>query len=193
MTKLDLFPTHVYSHQCSLNVDDMYLKIKEFQLDNKSVVVSNRGGYQGHGFYYQPLVDEITKLLPVRQDKPEIKGRLEFWVNVNKQYQWNDIHDHNPYAGTMISGVYYVKTPPKCGRLRLFDPRWFTTNAPDLRYFNDGNSYHYFDPEPNLMILFPSWLKHDVEPNQSDEERISVAFNFVVDYNSITKLAVSRD
>jgi hypothetical protein len=54
-------------------------------------------------------------------------------------------------------------------------------------------SYHYFDPEPNLMILFPSWLKHDVEPNQSDEERISVAFNFVVDYNSITKLAVSRD
>lgn len=77
-----------------------------------------------------------------------------------------------------MSGVFYVTTPKDCGRLRLFDPRPFIIGAPDMKYYNDGNNYHYFDPTPNLLVMFPGWLKHDVEPNLSDEERISIAFNF---------------
>lgn len=178
--KLNLFPTRVYSVRLDLNIDEVYQAVKQFELIKPSSIISNRGGYQGHGFEYQPLVDSVIDAIPVREDKPEIKGEFNFWVNVNKKGDYNDVHDHNAYGGTFLSGVYYVKTPANCGRLRLFDPRPFVTGAPDMKYYNDGDNYHYFDPEPNLLVMFPGWLKHDVEPNQSDEERISIAFNLRV-------------
>jgi hypothetical protein len=180
MLSLDLFPTKVYSKNCNLDLDDLYREIKKFQKNTDSVTISNRGGYQGHGFYYQPLEDLIIDSVPTKEDKDPINVKLQFWVNVNNKGEYNDIHDHNAYGGTFLSGVFYVKVPPNCGRLRLFDPRPFVTGAPDMKYYNDGNNYHYFDPEPNLMVIFPGWLKHDVEPNRSDEERISVAFNLVI-------------
>ena len=37
------------------------------------------------------------------------------------------------------------------------------------------------EPEDNKLILFPSWLEHDVEPSKSDEDRISIAFNVSCD------------
>jgi hypothetical protein len=178
MLSLDLFSTRAYSKKCNLDIDELYICVKEHQKTHESATVTNRGGYQGPGFYYKPLIDLILDTIPVREDKPEIKGELISWVNVNGKGNYNDIHDHDPYAGTFLSGVFYVKTPANCGRLRLFDPRPFITNAPDMKYYNDSNNYHYFDPKPNLLVLFPGWLKHDVEPNQSDDERISIAFNF---------------
>ena len=52
-----------------------------------------------------------------------------------------------------------------------------------MRYYNDANTYHWFTPVPNTLIMFPAWLEHDVEPNQSQEERISISFNiFDVEY-----------
>ena len=120
---------------------------------------------------------EVLKIL-IFEDKPEIKGELEFWVNINGNGNYNDVHNHDAYSGTFLSGVFYVKTPTDCGRLRLFDPRPFISGAPDMKYYNDGNNYHYFNPTPNFLVMFPGWLNHDVEPNQSDEERISIAFNF---------------
>jgi Rps23 Pro-64 3,4-dihydroxylase Tpa1-like proline 4-hydroxylase len=35
-----------------------------------------------------------------------------------------------------------------------------------------------FKPRPNRLLLFPSDCFHSVEPNQSDKERISLAFNY---------------
>jgi ectoine hydroxylase-related dioxygenase (phytanoyl-CoA dioxygenase family) len=32
---------------------------------------------------------------------------------------------------------------------------------------------------PGRIIMFPAWLWHSVEPNQSDDIRISVSFNFI--------------
>ena len=104
------------------------------------------------------------------------------WVNINKTGDYNEIHDHNPYDGTALSGVFYVKTPANCGRIRFYDPRPFITKAPDMQYYNDGNTYHYFDPEPNMLLIFPAWLKHMVEPNKSNEDRISISFNIKLLY-----------
>jgi len=186
MTTLDLFSTRVYSINCNLDIDDMYTKVKEFQKSTKGITISNRGGYQGHGFYYEPLEQIIIDNIPSRNDKPDINLSLEYWVNINNKNEYNDIHDHNPYAGTFLSGVFYVAAPKDCGRIRLFDPRPYITSAPDMKYYNDGNNYHSFIPEPNLLLIFPGWVKHDVEPNKSDEERISIAFNLLIDdYTSI--------
>lgn len=177
MRTLDLFPTQIHLSTCDLDLNDLENACYEHKNKNKSAVISNKGGYQGHNFYYEPLIEQIATCFPQRDDKKLKEFSSNMWVNINKKGDWNDIHDHDPYAGTALSGVFYVKTPVNCGKIRFYDPRQFVTKAPDMKYYNDGNHYHYIDPQPNLLIIFPGWLKHSVEPNLSDQDRISVSFN----------------
>jgi len=182
MNTINLFPTSVYVTFCNLDLQELESKCYEHQKLHPSTTISNVGGYQGHKFSYEPLVDIIAKSFPQKENKKLQEFSSNMWVNINKQGDWNDIHDHDPYAGTALSGVFYVKTPKNCGRIRFYDPRDTITKAPDMKYYNDGDSYYYFDPEPNLLIIFPAWLKHMVEPNNSAENRISISFNIKFKY-----------
>jgi len=100
------------------------------------------------------------------------------WANVNPQYASNKIHDH---ANCLFSGVYYVKTPKDSGTLMFYDPRSAKTFYKPLvstftPYTADAIAHA---AEEGLMLIFPSWLKHGVEPNLSDEDRVSISFNYV--------------
>lgn len=179
MIRKDLFFTTIYSKVLNLDLNDLLHEINVFRSVQTSKSFSNYGGYQAHNFNYQPLTDAIASNVPLREDKPEIKVKMEFWVNVNNYGDYNIIHNHSPHEGTFLSGVFYVKTPSNSGRIRFYDPRSFIVDAPDMRYYNDSSSFYYYNPEPNLLILFPGWLYHDVEPSKSHEERISIAFNLI--------------
>lgn len=100
------------------------------------------------------------------------------WVNISPKYASNKIHDH---ANCLFSGVYYVKTPKNCGNLMFYDPRsartFYKPNVPNFTpYTADAVAYAV---EEGALLIFPSWLKHGVEPNMSDEDRISISFNYV--------------
>ena len=100
------------------------------------------------------------------------------WANVNPKYASNKIHDH---ANCLFSGVYYVKTPKDSGTLMFYDPRSAKTFYKPLvstftAYTADAIAHA---AEEGLMLIFPSWLKHGVEPNLSDEDRVSISFNYV--------------
>ena len=116
--------------------------------------------------------------------KPEnmdMKG--EGWVNVNPQHGFNVPHDHPGYTW---SGVYYVSLPEKkdpksrSGSIELLDPRTNTAAmATDI-----ARSSTYFSPKRTLtpkngmILIFPSYLRHWVYPNEEEADRISMAFNF---------------
>lgn len=100
------------------------------------------------------------------------------WANVNPKYASNKIHDH---ANCLLSGVYYVKTPKDSGTLMFYDPRSAKTFYKPLvsnftAYTADAVAHA---AEEGLLLIFPSWLKHGVEPNLSDEDRVSISFNYV--------------
>lgn len=100
------------------------------------------------------------------------------WANVNPKYASNKIHDH---ANCLFSGVYYLKTPPNCGNLMFYDPRPARTFYKPLvsnftAYTADAVAH---TAEAGLLLIFPSWLSHGVEPNLSDDDRISISFNYV--------------
>lgn len=100
------------------------------------------------------------------------------WANVNPKYASNKIHDH---ANCLFSGVYYVKTPKDSGNLMFYDPRSAKTFYKPLvsnftAYTADAVSHA---AEEGLLLIFPSWLKHGVEPNLSDEDRVSISFNYI--------------
>jgi uncharacterized protein (TIGR02466 family) len=123
------------------------------------------------------MAETIADSMNMRKDR---RLTIEtFWVNVNPKYAYNALHDH-PLS--VVSGVYYVQSDEKSGCLRFRDPRGGKRMNPwpvdkdkksDQRHW-DRVSYK---PTPGRLIMFPSWLEHDVEANQSDNERISISFN----------------
>lgn len=100
------------------------------------------------------------------------------WANVNPKHASNKIHDH---ANCLFSGVYYVRAPKECGNLMFYDPRsartFYKPTVQSYTAFTADAIAHI--AEAGLLLIFPSWLRHGVEPNMSDEERISVSFNYV--------------
>ena len=100
----------------------------------------------------------------------------ELWVNVNGPNSFNQLHTH---PNSLISGVYYAKTPADSGELILHDPRKQASvyQAPlSGRNFRNVHQYQV-EPKEGRLVLFPSWLEHGVGQNRSEEERVSFSFN----------------
>ena len=95
------------------------------------------------------------------------------WLNQHKPGQGMPIHGH---GSPKISMTYYVKAPKNCGDLLLIDPR----NGCDWDSGNDGvngTKFNRIQPVESKLVFFPGFVLHMVEPNQSDQVRISVTSN----------------
>lgn len=177
----EYFPTKIWVGKCDLDNHKLKEKIKEFSLQQTGIEKSNVGGYQGHDFYDSEWFDAIANSIPSLEENPIKKIKIFNWVNINSDNHYNVRHSHFN-SNNFLSGVYYVSVPENSGRIRFWDPRnsWIT-EMPDNRYFDGGHAYYAIKPEDGMVIFFPSWLEHDVEPNLSGEERISIAFNIEAD------------
>tara|TARA_B100000029_G_C17274733_1_gene851174 strand:- start:149 stop:715 length:567 start_codon:yes stop_codon:yes gene_type:complete len=94
------------------------------------------------------------------------------WFTLSKKGNYSHIHHHAPAD---ISGVYYYKTTEKDGSL-FFEspnPHLDATRCYGKKY---GESWRH-PPIEGKILLFPGWLKHGVETNETDSERISLSFN----------------
>lgn len=176
---ISLFDTKIYISNCNLDTDNLYSKIKLFQSKTNSEYKSNQGGYQGHYFSDLDLENQIIHNIPQKESCPINNPSIHMWVNVNGKGDWNDIHNHSD-DGVLMSGVFYVKCPEDSGCIRFYDPRC-GLNKTYKKYYEEGQGeYIKTKPQENLMLLFPPWLNHMVEPNQSESERVSIAFNIII-------------
>jgi uncharacterized protein (TIGR02466 family) len=181
MIPQSLFATTVYHKTCNIDLKRLEDKCLSHSKEVKTAALSNVGGYQGHDFYDEELFLEISNSLPTIENKFISSITTFAWVNVNSCGDYNERHNHDPWAGTFMSGIFYVRTPPNSGRIRFYDPRPnILMRTKDMLYYNGGNNYHYYDPEENFMLIFPPWLEHQVELNKSNEKRISISFNILV-------------
>ena len=103
------------------------------------------------------------------------------WANIN--YLKVVLIDHTCILIHYGLGVYYIKTPENSGHLKCEDPKSVAAMTHPKRKEGELPSYlwrevHY-QPIAGRLIMFPSWLNHCVDPNQSDDIRISVSFNFL--------------
>jgi len=89
------------------------------------------------------------------------------WVNISPPGSFNSLHNHAHNTNQKnLSGVLYLKTPPNCGGIVFMDPLNF-------------NGKFTFSVNEGTIYFFDSRLYHSVEPNLSNEDRISIAFNFL--------------
>jgi uncharacterized protein (TIGR02466 family) len=90
-------------------------------------------------------------------------------------------HSMHLHPLSFISGTYYVATPVGCPGLKFEDPRLdrFMAAPPRLPQHNPPNRVHVTYPAvAGNIILFESWLRHEVAANRVEAERISISFNF---------------
>jgi uncharacterized protein (TIGR02466 family) len=108
-------------------------------------------------------------------------GRLKLdslWVNVLKP---GGVHSGHIHPHSVLSGTVYVVTPPGAAGLRLEDPRLPMMMAAPPRSADAPEGLKTFvtlTPAPGTVLIWESWLRHEVPPNASKANRISISFNY---------------
>ena len=185
------FPTPVYIQEVSNAVElNQYLeqKILQWSQQDKGVSKTNAGGWHSTTDMNQKEeYNVLTKELFAMQDKifkkellTQKPGLGNMWANINYPGNFNRPHLH---PNALFSGVYWIKAPEKSGDLMLYEPRpGVHTTMPNRK---EGKlppelwrEVHY-TPRAGTIVMFPAWLWHEVRPNQSNDTRISVSFNFL--------------
>lgn len=112
----------------------------------------------------------------------DLRGRPlsldSLWVNILTPGGGHSGHIH-PHS--VISGTYYVRTPQGASELKLEDPRLpLMMAAPPRRAdcANERKTFFYLKPQAGELVLWESWLRHEVLPSQAEEDRISISFNY---------------
>jgi uncharacterized protein (TIGR02466 family) len=101
-----------------------------------------------------------------------------FWINILPEGGTHSSHIH-PHS--VISGTTYVAMPEGTSALKLEDPRHAMMMLSPLRRKDapqELQPFVYVKPEVGELLLWESWLRHEVPMNMSEEERISVSFNY---------------
>ena len=183
----DLFSVPVASCFLDIDVKQLSKECIEYSKNKSSVQKSNVGGYQSDDIsslsskvftsFFKQLKEEVTRYTS-HINCPKVKDFYS-WININQYKDYNSTHAH---PDGIVSGVYYVKVPENSGQIRLIHPAQQVMESYWSPYYDNYNKYNssswVFPPEENKLLLFPSWLLHYVEPNLSNEERISISFNF---------------
>ena len=192
MIKEYFFPTIIYVKDLpNANELNLYLEkhIVEWSNQDKGVEKTNVNGWHSQTDMnnkkeYEPLVKELFQMQNeiIQEEHLDIKPKLgNMWANINYPGGHNQMHLH---PNSLFSGAYYIKASPDSGRLALMDPRpGVQQNMPPRKsgklpreLWRDA----YYDPIPGRIIMFPAWMWHKVEPNKSNDTRISVSFNFIM-------------
>ena len=189
---LRLFPTPVLVHEVE-EAEELNGELEQLILDRRSkdqgLRLSNRGGWQSNrdfpqwaGDPGQRIVQLALELANEHSVRPDGKGPpgwvADVWANVSESGHFNMPHVH---GGSFWSGVYYVRAGEgEGGQLILHDPRMpgLRMHAPGVHFKGMGAELKAeVRPRAGLMVLFPAWLSHSVEPWSGEGHRISIAMN----------------
>ena len=107
--------------------------------------------------------------------KPKLDS---LWVNLLKP---GGAHSGHIHPHSVVSGTVYVAVPPGSGALKLEDPRLPMMMAAPVRRDDAPEELRPFatvQPAPGLLLMWESWLRHEVLPGSARGDRLSISFNF---------------
>ena len=156
---------------------------------------SREKGYKGYTSYASlndlprrdPAFAELKKILDRHAAK--FAGDLAFdlgrkprldslWVNLMNPGGHHTAHIH-PHS--ILSGTFYVEAPGGSGPIRFEDPRLPMMMAAPVRRQDAPEELRNFvsiEPRSGLLLMWESWLRHEVLPGKARADRLSISFNF---------------
>jgi uncharacterized protein (TIGR02466 family) len=151
------------------------------------------GGYTSYGSLndlprrascFADLARRLQKHAGIFTDHLELdlQGRKlvldNLWVNV---LQPGAAHSGHIHPHCVLSGTYYVRTPKNASAIRFEDPRLAMMMASPLPRADadpERRRFVHIQPAAGDLLLWESWLRHEVPPNGAASRRISVSFNY---------------
>jgi len=100
------------------------------------------------------------------------------WINILPE---GGIHTAHIHPHSVISGTTYVAMPPGTSAIKFEDPRLAMMMASPPRRANAPEGlqpFVYVEPDVGDVLLWESWLRHEVPMNMAEDDRISVSFNY---------------
>lgn len=193
----ELFKTQIYQARLKTDLRDLHREILQIQKADTEGQSWSRShypnGYTSYGSWDQlhrmssgftalekkidPHVLKYTRALGY--DVP--RGRLRMnsaWVNIMPAGAFHTAHIH-PHS--VISGTFYVDVPTGSSAIKFEDPRLgLLMNAPVVRATAARSLQRFFTltPKAGELVLFESWLRHEVPLNTGKKPRVSISFNY---------------
>lgn len=181
------FPSAIWSG-IKPEIDNLSLRSFAYkkQKEDPGVQISNYIGWQSNSIQanedraFDNLVHmlnrEVNEIV-VQTGMPKLQ-LYNIWININPKGAYNTLHDH---FGSVFSGVYYVDAKDGQGNIvfeRDDNAQYFIPPVENKNYFN--STVCTYKAKTGALYIFPGWLKHRVDPNQIDDDRISISFNYGV-------------
>ena len=197
-----LFVTRLYRAQLS----EMGKAVDRNELENSCWSIANddeagqewceENGFPGYTSYASltdlgwrfPIFADLIKVLDKHVaafvkdldfDLDDKKITLDsLWINILPQ---GGVHTSHIHPHSVISGTTYVNMPAETSAIKFEDPRSAMMMAAPVRKKDardEMRSFFYVAPDVGDVLLWESWLRHEVPVNMAEDERISISFNY---------------
>ena len=177
----NIFPTSIYTHFIPQDIANKLEKIVIPRLnllkydgdvntdyfEQDKIVSSNE---------IQPFLDYVKFMVDLYSQESNIACRImeDFWIQDYSQFHQHKSHCH---PNARISGTYYIRTNDQAGELLFYHPNPHVSMQMD-RYPLKRDKFYPIKPQKGLLVLFPSWLQHEILPSPNKEViRTSFSFN----------------
>ena len=197
-----LFTTKIYraelagakAERLNRDLEAASLSIAEDDMAGRRWCAKN--GYPGYTSYASlndlpwrvPVFGDLVKALDThvaafaKELDYDLQGRKlvldSLWINVLSP---GGVHTSHIHPQSVISGTYYVTVQDGASALKLEDPRLGLMMAAPPRRKKarpENRQFAYVAPAPGTILMWESWLRHEVPLNQAKSERVSVSFNY---------------
>ena len=169
-------------------------QVRDFDADGQKWCKKNYpGGYTSYGSLcrmhklsstFMELEHRLSRHVKAfaRELDLDLEGRAlamtDCWINIMPHHVVHGLHIH-PLS--TISGTYYVRTPAGCSGIKFEDPRLDRFMAAPPRKADcrpEHRAWQTIKAEAGKVVLFESWMRHEVPANPLKIERISISFNY---------------
>lgn len=180
------FPTVIWSSMIhKIDNDEVKRWAYEKRKHDQGRAISNYGGWQSNDIQLGECsaIDKLIKYLNKEINECAIQVGLpslqlyNIWININTPGSYNQLHNH---IDSVLSGSYYVDAVPEQGNIQ-FDRNdnaeyHIPVNVAKETYYTSTRAT--YAAKTGALYVFPGWLKHSVQGNYTETDRISIAFNY---------------
>ncbi|MFT3996226.1 MAG: TIGR02466 family protein [Asticcacaulis sp.] len=201
-TLMQMFVTEVYrTDLAGSSADPLITRLEAASMrlartDTAGREWATRQGYMGYTSYESiadlrtedPAFTELVEMLDVqvtlyaRLIELDLRGKsprlAAMWINLLDQGGAHSAHIH---THSVFSGTLYLNIPTGAGALQFEDPRLGFMMCAPQRLPSARPYRQTFVPVPpsrGTLLLWESWLRHEVSTNQSPHQRLSISFNY---------------
>lgn len=192
-----IFPVKIYKTQYTGKLEELKSTLIP-KLDSvfEKTKLNNQGSMRGGLCSYNavrdlhswpelsPYIDFLNKHLPIYWKELGYKKEpviAEMWANKYSQGSFIDTHNHSPIT---VTASFYLQKPVDSGNICFVNPLDTLLKYQPLEDLDNRNIYHKMfnyevDVKEGDVVMFPGWLNHETQPNNSNLDRIIIGTNVV--------------